>query len=175
MATNSSQLQVVGDQLLVAHLLEEALRQRVPDCSSMQLILDIPFGFAARTVTPEMAWKCFILTENACAEYLDDLWNMNIVGLACNIHTLTALVELLCQASSGERVRFTPTERSPLTKGEAELFRLVARGLSNKEIARQLDLALPTVQNGLTRVFQKLGVEGRGEAILIYWGVAREE
>ncbi|MBZ9716165.1 helix-turn-helix domain-containing protein, partial [Deinococcus multiflagellatus] len=45
------------------------------------------------------------------------------------------------------------------TPAEGDLLRLVARGLANKEIARELGIANQTVQNGLTRVFQKLGVK----------------
>ena len=58
-----------------------------------------------------------------------------------------------------------------MTRAEADLFRLLARGLANKEIARELRIANQTVQNGLTRVFQKLGVDGRAEAMLLYWGL----
>lgn len=54
------------------------------------------------------------------------------------------------------------------------MLRLVARGLANKEIARELGIANQTVQNGLTRVFQKLGVSSRNEAILYYWDIANK-
>ncbi|WP_255416027.1 response regulator transcription factor [Deinococcus sp. RM] len=64
--------------------------------------------------------------------------------------------------------------RRTLTPAEGDLLRLVARGLANKEIARELGIANQTVQNGLTRVFQKLGVSSRNEAILYYWDIANK-
>ncbi len=51
-----------------------------------------------------------------------------------------------------------------LSLREREILRLVAEGLSNKEIANQLHLSVQTVKVYLTRVFQKLGVRNRVEA-----------
>jgi two-component system nitrate/nitrite response regulator NarL len=48
-----------------------------------------------------------------------------------------------------------------LTKRESELVRLVAQGLSNREVARQANLSEHTVKNYLLRVFDKLGVSSR--------------
>jgi DNA-binding NarL/FixJ family response regulator len=41
--------------------------------------------------------------------------------------------------------------------------RLVARGLSNKEVAAELFLSSKTVQYHLTRVYAKLGIRSRAE------------
>jgi len=48
-----------------------------------------------------------------------------------------------------------------LTPREREVARLVARGLSNKQVARELGLSSGTVKLHLHRTFQKLGVNGR--------------
>jgi DNA-binding NarL/FixJ family response regulator len=48
-----------------------------------------------------------------------------------------------------------------LTTREAEIARLVGRGLSNKEIARALSIALPTVKNHVHNVLRKFQVESR--------------
>ena len=53
-----------------------------------------------------------------------------------------------------------------LTKREEELVRLVADGLSNRDIARQLTLSEHTVKNYLFRIFDKLGVSTRVEVVL---------
>ncbi|WP_155971009.1 response regulator transcription factor [Streptococcus ruminantium] len=53
------------------------------------------------------------------------------------------------------------TQRSPLTKQETHLLKLVADGLSNKEIANQLYLSNGTVRNYMTGILSKLGVENR--------------
>ena len=47
---------------------------------------------------------------------------------------------------------------------EMEILRLVASGLSNKEIAHRQGLALSTVKNKLSVLFEKIGVEDRTQA-----------
>jgi two-component system nitrate/nitrite response regulator NarL len=53
-----------------------------------------------------------------------------------------------------------------LTKREEELVRLVAEGLTNREISRQLGLTEHTVRNYLFRIFNKLGTSNRLELAL---------
>jgi DNA-binding NarL/FixJ family response regulator len=48
-----------------------------------------------------------------------------------------------------------------LTKREQQIADGVARGLRNKEIARQLNISEKTVKSHLNNIFQKLGLEGR--------------
>ncbi len=50
-----------------------------------------------------------------------------------------------------------------LTGRELEIARAVARRLSNKEIGAQLDISARTVSTHLSHIFEKLGVESRGE------------
>lgn len=59
-----------------------------------------------------------------------------------------------------------PTNVAGLTDRELELLRLVARGLSNKEIASSLDLAESTVKNRLSILFEKLDVKDRTQAAI---------
>jgi LuxR family maltose regulon positive regulatory protein len=53
----------------------------------------------------------------------------------------------------------------PLSERELEVLRLMATGLSNQEIARQLYLATGTVKAHLHNVYGKLDVQGRTQAI----------
>jgi DNA-binding NarL/FixJ family response regulator len=53
-----------------------------------------------------------------------------------------------------------------LTKREEDVARLVAEGMSNREISRQLRLSEHTVRNYLFRVFEKLGISSRVELVL---------
>jgi DNA-binding NarL/FixJ family response regulator len=48
---------------------------------------------------------------------------------------------------------------------ETEILDLVARGLSNPEIARRLFLSAKTVANHLSAILTKLGVSSRAEAV----------
>jgi LuxR family maltose regulon positive regulatory protein len=53
----------------------------------------------------------------------------------------------------------------PLSKRELEVLRLVADGLSNQEISGRLFLALGTVKGHNLKIFAKLGVQRRTEAV----------
>ena len=54
-----------------------------------------------------------------------------------------------------------------LTPRETEVLRATTRGLSNKEIARELDLAEVTVKLHLSSIFRKVGVRSRTEAAMM--------
>ena len=70
--------------------------------------------------------------------------------------------------------RFILTSQKPpdtmttgeLTKREIEFLKLMTRGLSNKEIANEVNLSIRTVQGCLGQIFKKLGVNSRIEAVI---------
>jgi len=55
-----------------------------------------------------------------------------------------------------------------LSKREADVVRLVAEGLNNKDISLQLALSEHTIRNYLFHIFDKLGVSTRVE-LALYW------
>jgi LuxR family maltose regulon positive regulatory protein len=62
--------------------------------------------------------------------------------------------------------RLTPNSGTPvLSRRETGILKLIAQGLSNKEIARTLDIGPETVKSHLKSVFTKLGVERRAQAV----------
>ncbi len=54
-----------------------------------------------------------------------------------------------------------------LTARELEILKLLADGLSNKEIANQLSLSVNTIKMYASRIYQKLGVSRRTEAVAL--------
>ena len=56
------------------------------------------------------------------------------------------------------------SHRSGLTKREQEIVAALARGLSNKQIGRELYLTEQTIKFHLTNIYRKLGVANRTEA-----------
>ncbi|MFD9478549.1 MULTISPECIES: response regulator [Streptomyces] len=57
----------------------------------------------------------------------------------------------------------TPLE---LTPRELEIWRLMATGRGNAEIAAELDISISTVKNHITGIFGKLGVRDRAQAVI---------
>ena len=62
--------------------------------------------------------------------------------------------------------RNAATPARELSAREREVLELVATGLANKQIARQLGISDRTVKAHLTRIFQQLGVTDRTQAAL---------
>jgi len=56
---------------------------------------------------------------------------------------------------------------SPLSRRELEVLRLIAQGLSNQEISERLALALETVKGHNKKIFGKLQVQRRTEAVAL--------
>lgn len=72
-----------------------------------------------------------------------------------------------------EFARLTPPARpmneglpDPLTERELDVLRLLAQGLSNREIGNKLSLTEGTVKNYVTNVLQKIGARDRTQAAL---------
>ena len=53
-----------------------------------------------------------------------------------------------------------------LTKREREVFELLIKNYTTKEIAEKLGISEKTVRNHISNVIQKLGVKGRSSAVI---------
>jgi DNA-binding NarL/FixJ family response regulator len=65
----------------------------------------------------------------------------------------------------GER-RAEPDALDDLTQREMDVLKLAAKGMSNREIAKELVISVRTVQTHLNNVFNKVGVGSRTEAVI---------
>jgi DNA-binding NarL/FixJ family response regulator len=60
-----------------------------------------------------------------------------------------------------------PKEFDELTTREQEVFRLIANGLSNAEIAQELYISDTTVKTHITHILQKLSLRDRVQAVVL--------
>lgn len=85
--------------------------------------------------------------------------------LAAAIRAVVAGYRALPPAVARALAEFTP--RVDLTPREIEVLRLVAKGLSNSEVAGALGLSSGTAKVHLQNIFRKLGTEDRTEAVTV--------
>ena len=79
---------------------------------------------------------------------------------------VTELLARLGERHAGTRKLAPARSRDDLTERERSIVEWIARGRSNKEIARELGVAPETVKTHLKRIFQKLSAESRAQAVV---------
>ena len=113
--------------------------------------------------------------------YDDDVYVRGLLGIGVDGYhlkdqPLSDLKLAVQRVLAGERwissplldklVRYTgPAAPPSLTPRQRDLLRLLQQGLDNQSIAQQLDLSIKTVENHLTRLYRRLDVQSRLEAV----------
>ena len=60
------------------------------------------------------------------------------------------------------------TPADDLSSREREILRLLARGFAYKEMADTLGISMGTINTHIRRIYQKLHVSSRGEAVALF-------
>ena len=105
------------------------------------------------------------LLKHVSPEYLVSAVRLVRSGDALLAPSITRrLVERFAPEPSGPRVH---ADLSALTPRELEVLRLLARGLSNSELARHLTVSEATVKTHVGRILAKLNVRDRVQAVVV--------
>ncbi|MFD9483688.1 response regulator [Streptomyces sp. NPDC059991] len=114
------------------------------------------------------------LRAGACGFLPKDISPEELVAAVRVVHTgeaavaprlLTRLISTYVRAP--ERPEPPLVQISGLTPREAEVWRLMATGLDNAEIAEAMSVSGSTVKNHITSLFGKLGVRDRAQAVIV--------
>jgi two-component system, NarL family, response regulator len=152
-------------------------REHRPDVALMDLRMPVMDGVEAiREITTEFPdARILALTTYEGDADIRRALEAGASGYLLKDMLLTEVLSAVRAVQRGERVipiavaeRLAEfPERSDLTEREAEVLQLVARGLSNKEVARAIGRTDETVKIHLKNAFAKLGVADRTEAVTV--------
>jgi len=108
-----------------------------------------------------------LITAFNSLDYARDALNSNANYLLEKPFTFVALLRIIRKVVDSPRSLQDCVDRGlgalALTKREADIAQLVLKGLSNKEIADVAKLSEKTVKQYVTQIFEKAGVQSRGE------------
>jgi DNA-binding NarL/FixJ family response regulator len=107
------------------------------------------------------------LLKDVTPEHLVGAVRLVRAGDALLAPTITRrLVERFARRDAADRPAAPHPDLSALTPREIEVFRLLARGLSNAELAAQLQLSEATVKTHVARILAELRLRDRAQAVV---------
>ena len=168
----------------------EVVRERRPDVVLMDIRMPVLDGLAAsRELLADGARyrpKVVVLTTFDLDDYVYEALRAGATGFLLKDAPPAALAEAVRVAAAGDALlapsvtrrmiarfaaRRTPPVRETarlagLTVRERDVLRLIARGLSNAEVAAELVIAEETVKSHVGRLFAKLDLRDRAQAVV---------
>jgi DNA-binding NarL/FixJ family response regulator len=179
-------LETEPDLVVVAEAANGREVQRwCPEVEFDVLVLDLNMPGPTALETVDFVRRCkpesrvLILTAFEEDTYVRLLIDVGVAGYVLKDEVPDALVHAIRSVAHGARWFSQPivvalTEQSArllpsgakLTRREQQVLALLGEGLDNQEIAKQLSLSPQTVRNYISRLYDKLGVHTRAEAIV---------
>ncbi|WP_455359539.1 response regulator [Streptomyces sp. SYSU K21746] len=162
------------------------VRQLRPDVVAMDVRMPLLDGIeATRAVlrTVDEPPKILVVTTFENDEYVYEALRAGADGFLLKRSRPAEIVHAVRLVAEGESLLFPAAvrslaaeygnhaareamDRAALTEREAEVLRLMARGLSNAEIAAQMIVGMETVKSHVSAVLAKLGARDRTQAVI---------
>jgi DNA-binding NarL/FixJ family response regulator len=184
---NHPDITVVGEAAN-GHQAVHSVGRLTPDVVLMDIRMPELDGIAAtRQITAAHAARVLVLTTYDLDEYVYDALQAGASGFLLKDTPPEQLADGIRAVADGEALlaptvtrrlieefarigpirRMPPSELDELTPRELEVLRLLARGMSNAEIAAALVLGDTTVKTHVTHVLGKLGLRDRVQAVVL--------
>jgi DNA-binding NarL/FixJ family response regulator len=167
----------------------ELAEKLMPDVVVMDVRMPVLDGIeATRRITRDRPGsRVLILTTFDLDEYVFEALRAGASGFALKSRPPEELLSGIRTVAAGEALlapnvtrrlighftgRTTATAKTPwgldeLTEREREVLALVARGLSNAELAGALHVSLPTAKTHVSRILAKLGARDRTQLVIL--------
>jgi DNA-binding NarL/FixJ family response regulator len=132
---------------------------KLPDTTGVSGVISVKTSYPGIPVAVYSASPAADM-EEACVEAGADIYIEKSAGSA----ELTAALRGLLSADD-EREETAAVAPGKLSKRQTQLIAMLDRGMSNREIATQLEISEHTVKVHLWRLFRRLGVKSRTQAL----------
>ena len=168
--------EVVGEASNGEQAVSRALKLR-PDVVVMDLVMPKKDGVAATAELREKlpTAKCLILTSFGTADEMHAALQAGAAGILLKSSANSKLVASIRKVAAGKTVIADDVEQllsedqpvAELSPRQREILESITRGLSNTQIALQLDISAESVKTHMAKLFTKLGAASRAEAVAI--------
>jgi len=140
----------------------EAAKQIKAACPNTAILMISAYGYEPYLLASLQAGATgYLLKSSPLRELISAVRSVHSGQAVFDLKAVGKVLDRLAVNQGGEVV-----SRQRLQSRELQVLRLTAKGISNKEIGKELKISDRTVQTHLIRIFRKLGVSSRTEAVL---------
>jgi len=176
---SQEEIEVVGE----ANSGQEALRiimQTKPEVAILDISIPAPDGIEVARLVKKNRFltRIILLTMHKEPWYVEKALRAGVDGYVIKDNAFEDLIEAIKTVNLGEKyISLKVAEKlqqrqklkgeisSLLTQREREVLKLIATGLTNKQIAKRLSLSVKTIDTHRTNIMQKLNVHTTAELV----------